>query len=208
MRISPEVEIAVTLATREAIRRRHEYVTVDHLLYALLFDEAVSRIIKKAGGNIAKLKKDVEEFLDDDMDPLPDDEDATPALSLGFQRVLSRALAHVQSSGEDEVTGANVLVALYAERESDAVPMHDVPSSTSFDTTSCSTINRRTYVRVGFGDVDFSGSFVTTGDQGLRRSQSNLPHSGGQRSERDGSLPRDPLGRPLRGQVARPLLRI
>ena len=120
MRISPEVEIAVTLATREAIRRRHEYVTVDHLLYALLFDDAVSRIIKKSGGNVGKLKKEIEGFLDDDMQPLPEMAEATPTLSLGFQRVLSRALAHVQSSGEDEVTGANVLVALYAERDSEA----------------------------------------------------------------------------------------
>jgi ATP-dependent Clp protease ATP-binding subunit ClpA len=120
MRISPEVEIAVTLATREAIRRRHEYVTVDHLLYALLFDDAVSNIVKSAGGNVGKIKKQLEDFLDNELDSLPDDVDATPTLSLGFQRVLSRALAHVQSSGEKEVTGANVLVALYAERDSQA----------------------------------------------------------------------------------------
>jgi len=120
MRISPEVEIAVTLATREAIRRRHEYVTVDHLLYALLFDEGVARIVTKAGGQVAKLKKTLEHFLDDKMESLPEDEDITPTLSLGFQRVLSRALAHVQSSGEKEVKGANVLVALYAERDSEA----------------------------------------------------------------------------------------
>ncbi|MEQ9318961.1 MAG: ATP-dependent Clp protease ATP-binding subunit ClpA, partial [Polyangiaceae bacterium] len=120
MRISPEVEIAVTLATREAIRRRHEYVTVDHLLYALLFDEGVARIVTKAGGQVAKLKKTLEHHLDEKMDSLPDDEDITPTLSLGFQRVLSRALAHVQSSGEKEVKGANVLVALYAERDSEA----------------------------------------------------------------------------------------
>lgn len=120
MRISPEVEIAVTLATREAIRRRHEYVTVDHLLYALLFDEGVARIVTKAGGKVAKLKKTLEHHLDEKMESLPEDEDITPTLSLGFQRVLSRALAHVQSSGEKEVKGANVLVALYAERDSEA----------------------------------------------------------------------------------------
>ena len=120
MRISPEVEIAVTLATREAIRRRHEYVTVDHLLYALLFDDSVARIVAKAGGNVGTIKSRLEKFLDDDMDALPEDSDSPPTLSLGFQRVLSRALAHVQSSGEKEVTGANVLVALYAERDSQA----------------------------------------------------------------------------------------
>ncbi len=120
MRISPEVEIAVTLATREAIRRRHEYVTVDHLLYALLFDPGVERILRHAGGHVQKLKKQLEDLLDNDAAKLPDDVDVTPTLSLGFQRVLSRALAHVQSSGEKEVTGANVLVALYAEDDSNA----------------------------------------------------------------------------------------
>jgi ATP-dependent Clp protease ATP-binding subunit ClpA len=117
MRISPEVEIAVTLATREAIRRRHEYVTVDHLFYALLFDEAVSRIVKSAGGNVVRLKKELEAWFDKDAQQLPEGAEITPTLSLGFQRVLSRALAHVQSSGEKEVTGANVLVAIFAERD-------------------------------------------------------------------------------------------
>jgi ATP-dependent Clp protease ATP-binding subunit ClpA len=133
MRISPEVEIAVTLATREAIRRRHEYVTVDHLLYALLFDDGVGRILKSAGGNVAKLKKELERYLDQDLASLPEDSDLTPTLSLGFQRVLSRALAHVQSSGEKEVTGANVLVALYAERDSEAKSLLEAAGVTRLD---------------------------------------------------------------------------
>jgi ATP-dependent Clp protease ATP-binding subunit ClpA len=120
MRISPEVEIAVTLATREAIRRRHEYVTVDHLLYALLFDDAVARIVKAAGGNIPRLKRQLEDYLENETSKLPEDADITPTLSLGFQRVLSRALAHVQSSGEKEVSGSNVLVAIFSERDSQA----------------------------------------------------------------------------------------
>ncbi|MBM4358179.1 MAG: ATP-dependent Clp protease ATP-binding subunit ClpA [Deltaproteobacteria bacterium] len=120
MRISPEVEIAVTLATREAMRRHHEYVTVEHLLYALLFDPGVERVIKHAGGNAERIKKRLEAILDHETATLPEDVEPSPTLSLGFQRVLSRALAHVQSSGEKEVTGANVLVALYAEADSQA----------------------------------------------------------------------------------------
>jgi ATP-dependent Clp protease ATP-binding subunit ClpA len=121
MRISPEVEIAVTLATREAARRRHEYVTVEHLLYALLFDDKVTRIIQRAGGKPKSLKSELEGYLNGDH-PQVDEEllDSAPSLSLGFQRVLSRALAHVQSSGENEVKGANVLIALFSERESHA----------------------------------------------------------------------------------------
>jgi len=133
VRISPEVEVAVTLATREAIRRRHEYVTVDHLLYALLFDDATANVLKKSGGNVKKFRKELERFLDEEMESLPDDEDATPTLSLGFQRVLSRALAHVQSSGDEEVKGANVLVAIYAERDSQAKTLLEEGGVTRLD---------------------------------------------------------------------------
>ncbi len=77
MRISPEVEIAFSLATREAARRRHEYVTVEHLLYALLFDEETAEVVRHAGGDAAALKKKLEQFLDDELETLPD-EDATP----------------------------------------------------------------------------------------------------------------------------------
>src|SRR5262245_59117207 len=133
MRISPEVEIAVTLATREAIRRRHEYVTVDHLLYALLFDDSVARIVKAAGGHIPKLKQQLEDYLENETATLPDDADITPTLSLGFQRVLSRALAHVQSSGEKEVSGANVLVAIFSERDSQAKVMLESMGVTRLD---------------------------------------------------------------------------
>ena len=120
MRIAPEVEIAVTLATREAIRRRHEYVTVDHLFYALLFDEAVAKVVRHAGGQVAKLKRRLETFFEEETDRIPEDVDLTPTLSIGFQRVLNRALAHVQSSGEKEVTGSSLLVAIYSEPDSQA----------------------------------------------------------------------------------------
>ncbi|MSP24359.1 MAG: AAA family ATPase [Myxococcales bacterium] len=120
MQISPEVEIAVTLATREAIRRRHEYVTVEHLLYALLFDDAVARVVRHAGGNVPALKLALENLLDEEPPTMPEELEIAPSLSLGFQRVISRAFAHVQSSSEGEVTGASVLVALYGEDDSPA----------------------------------------------------------------------------------------
>ena len=120
MRISPEVEIAVTLATREAIRRRHEYVTVEHLLYALLFDETVARVVRHAGGEVPALKKSLETLLDDEQPTMPEELEVAPTLSLGLQRVLSRALAHVQSSSESEVSGSNVLVAVFGEEDSQA----------------------------------------------------------------------------------------
>ncbi|MEO6576164.1 MAG: Clp protease N-terminal domain-containing protein, partial [Polyangiaceae bacterium] len=122
MRISPEVEIALTLAANEAARRRHEFVTVEHLLYALLFDDATARVIRNSGGDVSDLKKQLERFLDEKLDQLPESalfSDASP--SIGVQRAIRRAVAHVQSSGKEDVTGANVLVALFAERDSFAV---------------------------------------------------------------------------------------
>src|ERR1700756_2186268 len=123
MRISPEVEIALSLAANEAARRRHEYITVEHLLYALLFDDATALIVKHAGGDVGRLKKELERFLDEQIEQLEeaDSISATPQPSIGVQRAIRRAAAHVQSSGKEEVTGANVLVAIFAERDSSAV---------------------------------------------------------------------------------------
>src|SRR5215831_15948163 len=100
MRVSPEVEIAFSLATREAARRRHEFVTVEHLLYALLFDEETAQVVRHAGGDAPALKNKLEKFLDSEIPALPDDAESTPTLSLGFQRVVGRAAMHVQSSGK------------------------------------------------------------------------------------------------------------
>jgi ATP-dependent Clp protease ATP-binding subunit ClpA len=123
MRISPEVEIALSLAANEAARRRHEYVTLEHLLYALLFDEATALVVRHAGGDPAAIKKELEQFLTDQLESVPEDNYTTPTASLGVQRAIRRAVAHVQSSGKEQVTGANVLVAIFAERDSPAVSL-------------------------------------------------------------------------------------
>src|ERR1700691_1079832 len=135
MRISPEVEIALSLAANEAARRRHEYITIEHLLYALLFDEATSLIVKHAGGDVAKLKKELERFLDEQLEQLAESEtlSTSPLPSIGVQRAIRRAAAHVQSSGKEEVTGANVLVAIFAERDSFAVAILETQGVTRLD---------------------------------------------------------------------------
>ena len=123
MKISPEVEIAFKLATHEAIRRRHEYVTVEHLLYALTFDEETANVIRKAGGDVTKLKKRLERFLEEEIEALPEHVDNEPVVSIGFQNVVGRAAVHVQNTNQKELKGANVLVAVFSERESPAVQM-------------------------------------------------------------------------------------
>ncbi len=133
MRLSTEVEIAITVATNEATRRHHEYVTIEHLLLALLVDDGTAAIIQHAGGNVKLLKKKLEAYLDE-MDTVEDELTAT--LSLGTQRAIRRAAMHVQSSGKEEVKGANVLVAIFAEPDSFAVSALESLGVTRLDVVS------------------------------------------------------------------------
>jgi ATP-dependent Clp protease ATP-binding subunit ClpA len=152
MRISPEVEIALSLAANEAARRRHEYITVEHLLYALLFDDATALVVKSSGGDLARLKKDLERFMDEQLEQVGDEDtlSAAPQPSIGVQRAIRRAAAHVQSSGKEEVTGANVLVAMFAERDSFAVSMLETQGVTRLDVVA--------YVAHGISKSEEGGS--------------------------------------------------
>src|SRR5690606_577468 len=120
VKVSAEVEIACSLALREAQRRRHDLMTVEHLLYALLHDEATSRVIRKSGGNPDKLKHSLEHVFDEDMSKVPGDAEVSPAPSRGFHRVLQRAAIHVESSGKEELKGHNILIAIFSELDSPA----------------------------------------------------------------------------------------
>ncbi len=121
LRLSRELEATFSLAIKEAKRRRHEYLCLEHILYALTFDEAVAAIIRHCGGNVKALQRDLEDFFKDNIEQLPEGVDAEPQQTLGFQRVLQRAAAHVQSSGKEVVEGRNVLVALFREENSHAL---------------------------------------------------------------------------------------
>jgi len=118
MRISRELEISLGLAVSEARRRRHEFLCIEHLLYALLHDADVAEVVRHAGGDGAELRRQLEAFLDGQVDRLPDGIDQPPQHTLAFQRVIQRAAAHVQSAGKDEILGRNVLVAIFREPES------------------------------------------------------------------------------------------
>ncbi len=120
MRLSTEVEIALSLAASEAARRHHEYISLEHFLYALLFDDETANVVRHSGGDVKLLKERLEEHLDG-LESVPEDEAVQPNPSLGLQRALRRAAAHVQSSGKEEVKGQHVLVAIFAEQDSFAV---------------------------------------------------------------------------------------
>src|ERR671921_338455 len=116
-----ELEQTLHNALGEASRRRHEYATLEHLLIALIDDEHASKVMTACGVARDELRATVKQYLDSELGALVADSGTDPTPTSGFQRVVQRAILHVQSSGRDEVTGANVLVALFSERESYAV---------------------------------------------------------------------------------------
>jgi len=120
--LNRELEVTLNLAFKDARAKRHEFMTVEHLLLALLDNEAAANVLRACAANLDKLRRDLQEFIDSTTPLIPvHEEDRETQPTLGFQRVLQRAVFHVQSSGKREVTGANVLVAIFSEQESQAV---------------------------------------------------------------------------------------
>jgi ATP-dependent Clp protease ATP-binding subunit ClpA len=116
-----ELEATLHNALGAAASRKHEYATLEHLLLALIDDEHATKVMIACGVNTGELKETVAHYLDTELESLRLEGESDPSPTSGFQRVVQRAILHVQSSGRDEVTGANVLVALFSERESYAV---------------------------------------------------------------------------------------
>jgi ATP-dependent Clp protease ATP-binding subunit ClpA len=120
--LSKDLEVTLNLAFKEARSKRHEWMTVEHLLLALLDNSVAVDVLKAVGADIDRLRKELHEFIESTTPLIPaGDSERETQPTLGFQRVLQRAVFHVQSSGRKEVTGANVLVAIFSEQESQAV---------------------------------------------------------------------------------------
>ncbi|TPG59106.1 ATP-dependent Clp protease ATP-binding subunit ClpA [Roseomonas nepalensis] len=131
--LSRNLEQTLHRALGLASERRHEYATLEHLLLSLAEDSDATTVLRACGVDVDKLKRDLAEFLDKDLAGLVTDRGGDPKPTAGFQRVVQRAAIHVQSSGRDEVTGANVLVALFSERESHAVYFLQLQDMTRLD---------------------------------------------------------------------------
>jgi len=131
--LSRNLEQTLHRALGLANERRHEYATLEHLLLALADDTDAATVLRACGVDAEKLKRDLSEFLDKDLAGLVSDRAGDAKPTAGFQRVVQRAAIHVQSSGRDEVTGANVLVALFSERESHAVYFLQLQDMTRLD---------------------------------------------------------------------------
>ncbi|MSQ89580.1 MAG: ATP-dependent Clp protease ATP-binding subunit ClpA [Betaproteobacteria bacterium] len=119
--IAQELEVSLHMAFVEARQKRHEFITVEHLLLALLDNPTAAEVLRSCGANLDELRKHLTQHITEQTPRIAADREVDTQPTLGFQRVIQRAILHVQSSGKKEVTGANVLVAIFGEKDSHAV---------------------------------------------------------------------------------------
>jgi len=177
--ITKELESSLRLAFAEAKARRHEHVTLEHLLYALLRDPIATRILRACGARLPELKRELEQHLQDSQPQLPDGFDRDPEQTRAFQRVLERAAMQVQSSGKETIDAGSVLVALFRERDSHALYLLEKQGVTRLDLLR----------------------FISHGALKVRDESGLRPHTGGddelhaqpQGDDEDGGLADDPL---------------
>ncbi len=131
--LNKELELSINQAFKEARDKRHEFMTVEHLLLALLNNDTAAHLLRVCGGDLTRLERELNAFIDEHTPLLPLDDTRDTQPTLGFQRVLQRAVFHVQSSGKKEVSGANVLVAIFGEQESHAVYLLNKQDITRLD---------------------------------------------------------------------------
>ena len=131
--ITRELQATLGLAVNEATRRRHQYLTLEHLLLALLEDGTARKVIRQCGGQVEQLKLELEGFLLETMEQLPEGAEQMPEQTAAFQRVLERAALQAQASGQMEINGGNILAALYQERQSHAVYLLEKQEVTRLD---------------------------------------------------------------------------
>lgn len=156
--LSKELEKSLNEIAQDASTRRHEFITVEHLLLALMTNDAAIDVLKNVGGDVEKLTKELERYIEETTPIVPaSDEEHGPQTTLGFQRVVSRSLFHVQSSGRKEVTGANVLVAIFSEQESQAVYLLKVQGISRIDVVN--------YISHGISKVDDADEEAELGGQ-------------------------------------------
>ena len=150
---SKDLEQTIGQCYKRAREARHEFMTVEHLLLALLDNAAAQAVLKACGGDAPRLRNDLEQAIEASVSRLPEDDGRDTQPTLGFQRVLQRAVYHVQSSGKKEVTGANVLVAIFGEKDS-----HAVYYLTQQDVTRLDVVNYLSHGIAKHGEENESGS--------------------------------------------------
>ncbi len=157
--LSPELQATLQRAVEDVRGRRHEYLTLEHLLLSILDDPSGADIVVKCGGDVDKLRGDLERFLDEQVDELPEGEDSGPDQTLAFQRVLQRAAMHVQAAGRQQITTGNVIASMFRERDSHAVYLLEKQGVSRFD-----VIN---YISHGVSKVSTGGGPVVPRARGV-----------------------------------------
>jgi len=136
MKLSRDLQISLTVAVNEAGRLGHEYAGLEHILYALTFDDEAAKVLRHAGADLGQLQERLREYFSEALDSVDLDDEVKPRLSLGAQRALHRAALRAESAGRDEVNGSDLLVAMYDEPESYAVDMLEAEGVTRLDVVS------------------------------------------------------------------------
>jgi ATP-dependent Clp protease ATP-binding subunit ClpA len=131
--ISKELQRTLNSAVEEAMKRRHEFLTLEHLLFALLHEQTGAKVILNCGGSIDELKKDLLKFFDEKIERVPASYDGMPEQTASFERVLQRAALQAQASGQATIDGGNILAAMYQERNSHAVYLLEKQGITRMD---------------------------------------------------------------------------
>jgi ATP-dependent Clp protease ATP-binding subunit ClpA len=147
--LSPELQATLQRTVDDVRGRRHEYLTLEHLLLQILDDPSGADIVVKCGGTVDALRGDLERFLDEQVEQLPEGEESGPDQTLAFQRVLQRAAMHVQAAGRQQMTTGNVIASMFRERDSHAVYLLEKQGITRFD-----VIN---YISHGVSKVENAG---------------------------------------------------
>jgi ATP-dependent Clp protease ATP-binding subunit ClpA len=155
--ITRELQETLNFAAMEAIKRRHEYVTLEHLLYALVHDRTAAEVVRRCGGSVETLIEELESFFKEKLETVPDDGDQLPEYTAAFQRIVEYALLQAEGSGQKEVDGGNVLAALFQSPNSHAVYLLKKQGITRLDVLN--------YLAHGISKTDAAGggSFVPEG---------------------------------------------
>ncbi|MEO1930740.1 MAG: ATP-dependent Clp protease ATP-binding subunit ClpA [Pseudohongiella sp.] len=169
--LSKDLEATLNYAFKGAKKKRHEYMTVEHLLLALLDNEVASNVLIACDCDLSKLRSELVDFVDTTTPLIPESESSLEIQpTMGFQRVLQRAVFHVQSSGKREVTGANVLVAIFSEQESQAVHFLKQQDAARIDIVNFMTHG---ISKIPGHDDPAESSGAQQGEEGIADSSSN-----------------------------------
>lgn len=148
--LTAELQKTINSAAEDAYMRRHEYLTLEHLLKALLEEKTGSDVIKQCGGNLTELKKEVEEFINDNFERVPDTIDYALSQTASYERVVRRALVQAHSSGQTTIDGGNIIAAMFEERRSHAVYLLEKQGITRLDVLN--------YISHGISKLDGGGT--------------------------------------------------